>query len=264
MGWWLGSKGRSEQLLSVRRPWEHVFAMDRDSLRLLLAQGVSVEEIGRRFGKHPATVSYWMKKFGFAAPNREKHSAKGGIDEKWLQELVAQGLSIAEIAAAVGRSKTTVRHWLRRNGLNTHAKDRRGAVRDAKVAGTVELVLRCKHHGETEFTLEGRGYYRCKRCRMERVMRRRRKLKELLVAEAGGCCCICGYDRHPRALEFHHVDPEAKRFQISWNGVTQSLETLRREARKCVLLCSNCHAEVEDGVATLPATVSTAEDNDAP
>jgi hypothetical protein len=57
---------------------------------------------------------------------------------------------------------------------------------------------------------------------MERVVRRRRNLKELLVAEAGGCRCICGYDRHLRALEFHHVDPGDKRLQISWNGITRS------------------------------------------
>ena len=54
-----------------------------------------------------------------------------------------------------------------------------------------------------------------------------------------------------------------KRLQIGWNGVTQSLETLRTEAQKCVLLCSNCHAEVEDGVDELPATVS-AELRDIP
>jgi ferredoxin len=28
---------------------------------------------------------------------------------------------------------------------------------------------------------------------------------------------------------------------------------LRDEAQKCVLLCSNCHAEVEDGMAAVPA-----------
>jgi hypothetical protein len=27
---------------------------------------------------------------------------------------------------------------------------------------------------------------------------------------------------------------------------------LRADARKCVLLCSNCHAEVEDGSLVLP------------
>lgn len=34
-------------------------------------------------------------------------------------------------------------------------------------------------------------------------------------------------------------------------GLTKSLESLREEARKCVLLCANCHSEVEWGVATL-------------
>jgi hypothetical protein len=35
-------------------------------------------------------------------------------------------------------------------------------------------------------------------------------------------------------------------------GVTLALAKLREEAQKCVLLCSNCHAEVEDGLASIP------------
>src|SRR2546423_6202780 len=75
------SKSQSEQEVSVRHACEHMFArlwhrrkgrnVDRDSLVLLLAQGVSVEQIGRRFGKHPSTISYWMNKFGLGAPNRD-------------------------------------------------------------------------------------------------------------------------------------------------------------------------------------------------
>jgi hypothetical protein len=38
---------------------------------------------------------------------------------------------------------------------------------------------------------------------------------------------------------------------VSARGIAYSLETLRMEARKCVLLCSNCHAEVENGLATV-------------
>ena len=37
-----------------------------------------------------------------------------------------------------------------------------------------------QHHGETDFWLNGRGYYRCKRCRSAAVARRRRKVKESL------------------------------------------------------------------------------------
>ncbi len=35
-------------------------------------------------------------------------------------------------------------------------------------------------------------------------------------------------------------------------GLTRPLAELRREARKCVLLCANCHAEVESGLTALP------------
>jgi 5-methylcytosine-specific restriction endonuclease McrA len=109
----------------------------------------------------------------------------------------------------------------------------------------------CADHGKTPFLLEGRGYYRCKKCRSEAVARRRRRLKEILVTEAGGRCCICGYDRSVAALHFHHVQPDDKRMAVSARGIPYSLETLRAEARKCVLLCSNCHAEVENGLATV-------------
>jgi hypothetical protein len=35
--------------------------------------------------------------------------------------------------------------------------------------------------------------------------------------------------------------------------VTRSIASFREEIAKCVLLCSNCHAEVEAGVRSLPA-----------
>lgn len=233
--------------------------MNKDSLQLLLAQGLSVEKIARRFGKDPSTISYWMAKHGLEAVNREKYAAKGGIEQQRLEALVEKGLTIAEIADEVKLSKTAVRHWLRRYGLKTmNARGRRpaGEPRVAADGAPRIVTLDCRHHGRGEFVLEGRGYYRCRQCRIESVTRRRRKLKVLLVAEAGGRCAVCGYDRHLRALAFHHIDPADKRLQISWNGVTQSLEALRTEAQKCVLLCSNCHAEVEDGLVELPATVS--------
>jgi hypothetical protein len=113
--------------------------------------------------------------------------------------------------------------------------------------------MRCPRHAESEYVIDGRGYYRCRRCRAEAVSRRRRKVKAILVAEAGGACVVCGYSANMRALHFHHTDPSDKRIELNAKGVALSLETLRAEARKCVLLCSNCHAEVEDGAVSLPA-----------
>jgi transposase len=229
--------------------------MDRDSLTLLLAQGLSVEKIGKRFGKHPSTISYWMKKHGLVAPNRDKHAARGGIERERLEELVQSGRSIAGIAEAAGLSKATVRHHMRRYGLRTVSADRRQArapARAAKDAGLLTVLMSCPTHGETEFSIEGRGCYRCKRCRSHAVTKRRRKVKATLVAEAGGRCVMCGYDRHLGALAFHHLDPEQKRLHISADGNGYALASLREEAQKCVLLCANCHAEVESGGASVP------------
>ncbi len=84
-------------------------------------------------------------------------------------------------------------------------------------------------------------------------------MKLALVQAAGGACRICGYDRFPGALQFHHVDPAAKAFAIADRGVARSLERALAEARKCVLLCANCHAEVEAGIATMPTSAPAAD-----
>lgn len=227
--------------------------MDKESLQRLLKQGVSVERIGKRFGKDPSTVSYWMKKYGLVSPYKEKHAARGPIDRRELQALIDSGASIATIGQRLRRSHATVRHWLAKYGLETQPTIRRRMAKAAREAGSLTMHGFCPHHGDTEFWLEGRGSFRCSSCRKEAVAKRRRRVKEILVEEAGGACAICGYEEWIGALHFHHRDPLDKEFEISGAGVTRSLERARNEARKCVLLCSNCHAEVEDGMASVPA-----------
>jgi transposase len=228
--------------------------MDRDSLKLFLDQGLSLEEIGRRVGRHPSTVGYWVKKHGLTAAHKERHAARGGISRDQLAALIDEGHSLAAIGRLVGLSATTIRHWAKRHALETThaARVRRG--RDARVEGRAIVRMRCRRHGVTDFWLEGRGAYRCIRCRIEAVARRRIKVRDILISEAGGECMICGYSRCAAALHFHHVDPRTKRFNVR-SGNTQSLARLRQEASKCVLLCSNCHAEVEVGLTSLPAKV---------
>jgi transposase len=227
--------------------------MERESLERLLGLGLSLEQIGRRFGRHPSTVGYWVRKHGLKPVNREQHAPRGGIDRDELESLIREDLSIAAMADRLGVSATTVKYWLRRHGLETLQASRRADARRAKAEGRVSAEMYCQHHGITEFWLEGRGAYRCLACRKERVAERRRKVKEVLVAEAGGACRVCGYSRSVAALHFHHLDPAAKRFGIGREGVTRSLAEMRQEARKCVLLCANCHAEVEAGIVDLQA-----------
>jgi Helix-turn-helix domain len=173
------------------------------------------------------------------------------VDEARLRQLVGEGWTLSEIARALGRDRSTVRRHLRRLGLQTERMRVLATARSARTAGIDRLPGRCPRHGEVEMQRDARGTYRCVRCRAERVAARRRRIKEILVAEAGGSCRTCGYDRCLAALEFHHVDPAAKSFALAYRGLARSLERARQEARKCVLLCSNCHAEVEAGARAL-------------
>jgi transposase len=229
--------------------------MERAYLEELLAQGLSLAEIGRRVGKHEATVSYWLKQHGLCAANAKRHAARGGITRERLSALVEEGLSIAQISERQGCSKTAVRHWLLRYGLKTRAaleRRPRAEARRAHELGVESTPMRCPRHGMTLFVVDRRGYYRCRRCRVAAVARRRRRMKALLVAEAGGSCVVCGYSRNARGLHFHHLDPRSKRIEINARGSALALERLRAEARKCVLLCANCHAEAEAGLIALP------------
>jgi DNA-binding transcriptional ArsR family regulator len=219
--------------------------VEKAVLERYLAEGLSLERIGALIDRHPTTVAYWLQKHGLTAVNRDKYAPKGGLARNELEPLIAEGLSLREIGDRLGVSISTVRHWLCRYGLRTLT--RAGPDRPDRIR------RRCRRHGMTTFVAQGKHrYYRCRRCRSEDVAARRRRVKAILVSEAGGRCMICGYDTHPGALEFHHLDPARKEFELSLRGVTRSIARIREEARKCVLLCANCHAEVEGGVAELP------------
>jgi excisionase family DNA binding protein len=221
--------------------------MDAVVLERYLRDGLSLERIGELTGRHPSTVGYWVKQHGLAAVHRDRHAPRGGIDRETLSLLVDAGLTTREIAERLGLSQSTVRHWLRRHGLRT-LRSRRKDAHGERGIDKARRTMQCGRHGATEFWLDNRGIYRCLRCRSEAVARRRRRLKEILVSEAGGCCSICGYDRYIGALQFHHRDSIAKRFGVGERGLTRSLAAVRAEASKCILLCANCHSEVEGGI----------------
>ena len=74
----------------------------------------------------------------------------------------------------------------------------------------------------------------------------RRERKALLIAQCGGECAQCGYDRCIVALEFHHRDPATKKFNLGKDNLLKAWEIVQTEAQKCDLLCANCHRELEE------------------
>ena|SRR3989344_3308597 len=87
--------------------------------------------------------------------------------------------------------------------------------------------------------------YRRHKCRFcYRVTKNilKKKYKQWIIdyKERGGCdrCKITD----SRVLEFHHLDGKNKDFEISqapYNPL--GLERMKKEIKKCVILCANCH-----------------------
>ena len=107
----------------------------------------------------------------------------------------------------------------------------------------------CRFCGETneekfvKRTRERRCKTTCKACHSKRTSARMRTNRAILVAEHGGKCVRCGYDKYIGSLHFHHIDPSQK--DPKWSTIhTWHIDKARKEAEKCILVCANCHGEI--------------------
>jgi hypothetical protein len=108
----------------------------------------------------------------------------------------------------------------------------------------------CPLHGQTRFRLITTTRQRNDRCALcltayHRALRNR--LKSEYVKAFGGRCQLCGYSRCLRALHFHHLSPDNKPERVCKAIYGCSRRRALTFLNGTVLLCSNCHAEVEEG-----------------
>ena len=98
---------------------------------------------------------------------------------------------------------------------------------------------------------ENRENSYCKQCQINQVNKRQLNLKVEMVKLKGNCCQLCGYNQCLAALEFHHLDRKTKLFTIAKSRKGIMSKELQEELDKCILLCSNCHREIESGFKKL-------------
>lgn len=53
-------------------------------------------------------------------------------------------------------------------------------------------------------------------------------------------CRLCGYKKCGAALHFNHLSQDQKKINVS---KCRTFESVKKEMRKCEILCANCHAE---------------------
>ena len=87
------------------------------------------------------------------------------------------------------------------------------------------------------------GSSECKDCFNAYCVQRWIKRKIQAIEYKGGKCedCNLSYPNIPHCVfDFHHLNPSEKDFD--WKKMRLiSLERMKEELNKCVLLCANCH-----------------------
>lgn len=73
----------------------------------------------------------------------------------------------------------------------------------------------------------------------------RTKIKDKINEYKSQGCSICGYRKCISAIQFHHINPEEKEFEIS-SSLCRSWDKIEKEIAKCILVCANCHIEIHN------------------
>jgi hypothetical protein len=154
-----------------------------------------------------------------------------------LKNYIDEGLSTYQIAEATNKGQTAVRHWLEKYNLKTKM-----SISDGKcqICGKELTGLQRKFCSTKCKSRDTNSRHQTYQCQQKRGLERKKKL----VEAKGGCCEVCGYNKNYAALEFHHVDPSAKEFNLDMRKLSNSTwGRILKEVEKCQLICSNCHAE---------------------
>ena len=170
-----------------------------------------------------------------------------------LRELYLNGWSFNKLANKYNISKTTISFHINKWGISRYTvtvltEELKDLIQQDYNQG-MSIVNICKKYNIAKYRLNFiQKTEHQKLTNYEILKNRRYKIKSFLVNYKGGKCCVCGYDKYIGALDFHHINPNTKDFNISANTSYQNLEILKKEVDKCILVCSNCHREIHAGL----------------
>ena len=85
----------------------------------------------------------------------------------------------------------------------------------------------------------------------DNVIAFRKRIKIALVEAFEHKCNICGLVDEVCMYDFHHLNPEEKEFGIGNASTTRSKQAYADEAKKCIMLCANCHRKIENNLISI-------------
>lgn len=232
--------------------------MNQDKIKELMDKGLTLQVIADEIGTTRAKLKHFLRKIGLKSNNYRKLPVP--ITKEDLLKLISLNHSTYEMAKALNCSQCNVRHWLKRFSLKSkkvkgNLRNSEGNVDPIKANNTHKKCPKCEkllEFNKDNFYVEKSGRIQswCSACSDQALIIRQRTKKLECLNYLGGKCVVCNYDKYQGALEFHHIDPKKKSFAIG-TIKTCSMEKLKPELDKCVILCSNCHKEFHGGLIKL-------------
>ena len=170
-------------------------------------------------------------------------------------ELRNQGKTYKQICKELNCAMSTVSYHCKLNKVGGHS-DRLSDEQKIELQklydeiGSLKKVAKMRGHAFETIRKYVKTKNRVKTVsNSDSVIEWRKRTKQKLIEYKGGKCELCGYEKCNRSLQFHHLNPDEKDFTIS--GKSLSFEKLKEEVDKCILVCSNCHSEIHDGLVKL-------------
>jgi predicted HNH restriction endonuclease len=147
---------------------------------------------------------------------------------EYLKEKYPTGVSLNDMSNILNKSIKSIQHKAVRLKLS-----RRNSP--------INRPKNLNHRNEYD-----KRYYETNKERIyKNKMARRRRNKIELIELLGGKCNICGYNKCPAAFDFHHNNGNKEK-SMSILIKNSSKQQLLKEAKKCIVLCSNCHRELHN------------------
>ena len=209
----------------------------------LISLGYTTRQISQDTNIPLSTVKRQLKILGL----KTIHSIQPiVIDKNDLELLISQGLSTYAIADKFNVSQTTIRYWLKKYKLKSEVFTNRMIEIKMGLKTCPQCKLQLKIENNFYKSKSGKIHSWCKKCNNKITYDKQKLIKIKAIEYKGGKCIICGYSKYVGALDFHHLNPEDKDFDIS-SLRSYTWEIIKNELDKCVCVCRNCHSEIHGG-----------------
>lgn len=119
--------------------------------------------------------------------------------------------------------------------------------RTKKKKYNIKYLRKCDYCSKKVETKIKKKRFCSNRCKDKRIKKQKMIFRKQIVLDRGGKCEKCGYKKNLAALCFHHKNPKEKEMGLHASSLLMAKESqakMKREIKKCLLLCSNCHMEI--------------------